>query len=64
MKPLLIFALVLFASTAHARDREETCTSYQRATGTLVTECRSPGRRERHCESVTHATGSVTTECR
>ena len=49
---------------ANARDRSETCTSYERATGTVVTDCRSPGARERHCESVRHATGSVTTECR
>jgi hypothetical protein len=49
---------------AHARDRTETCASYRRATGTVVTDCRSPGHHERHCESHQHATGTVTTECR
>ena len=64
MDSLIAITLVLFASAAHARDREETCTSYQRATGTVVSDCRSPGRRERQCESTTHATGTATTECR
>jgi hypothetical protein len=61
---LFTLALVLIALAAHARDRSETCSSYQRATGTIVTDCRSPNRKPTHCETVEHITGSTTTECR
>jgi hypothetical protein len=61
---LIVLAAVLAANTAYARDREETCTSAQRATGTIVTDCRAHGRKPRHCESYQHATGTVTTDCR
>ena len=64
MRPLVALALVLFASAAQARDRTETCESYQRAGGTIVTDCRRAEHKPTHCESVTHATGSVTTTCR
>jgi hypothetical protein len=64
MKPLLILALVVIASAAHARDRTETCTSYTRATGTIVTECRSPGRKPRVCTGYTSITGTLHEECR
>jgi hypothetical protein len=63
-RPILLLALVLIASAAEARDRNETCTSYQRATGTVVTECREPGRKPTHCESYTSITGTTKTECR
>jgi hypothetical protein len=64
MKPLIILALVLAASAAEARDRNETCESYQRATGTVVTDCRRQGEKPRHCESYTSITGTTTTTCR
>jgi hypothetical protein len=64
MKPLLVLALVLIASAAHARDRSETCSSYQRATGTVVTECRRTERKPTHCTSYTNITGTTKTECR
>jgi hypothetical protein len=66
MKAAGALTLTLIAATAaQARDRgPETCASYERATGTVVTECQSPERKPTHCESVHHATGSVTTECR
>jgi hypothetical protein len=60
----LILTLVLISSAAQARDREETCTSYERATGTVVTECRRPERKPTHCESYTSITGTTRTECR
>jgi hypothetical protein len=63
MKPLIAIALVLFASAAHARDRTETCSSYERATGTGVTECRRPEHKPTHCESHTNITGTTTTTC-
>ena len=64
MKPLLIITLVLAASAALARDREETCESHQRAGGTVVTDCRQPERKPTHCESYTSITGTTHTECR
>jgi hypothetical protein len=64
MKPLIVLALVLVPHDVHARDRSETCTSYQRATGTVVTDCRAPGRKQRHCESYTNITLTTRTECR
>jgi hypothetical protein len=63
LRPLVFIALI-FASAANARDLKETCTSYERATGTIVTDCREPGRKERHCESYTSATGTTRTSCR
>jgi hypothetical protein len=63
MKPILILAIVIIASAAHARDREETCTSYERATGTVVTDCRAPGRKPTHCESYANINGTTKTEC-
>jgi hypothetical protein len=64
MKTLLALTLVLAASAAQARDRAETCTLYERATGTVVTECRRPERKPTHCESYTSITGTTHTECR
>ena len=58
----VLAAMPVYAVQAH--DREETCTSTPRATGTIVTECRAPGRKPRHCESYTNITGTTTTECR
>jgi hypothetical protein len=64
MKLRLALIAVLAASAAQARDRTETCESYQRATGTVVTECREPGRKPTHCESYTNINGTTKTECR
>jgi hypothetical protein len=64
MKAACAIALALCATAAHARDREETCSSYKRATGTVVTDCRRPERRPTHCETVEHVTGTTKTECR
>ena len=62
---LVLSVAILAASTAEARDRKpETCTSYERATGTMVTECRSPDRKPTHCESYTNITGTSHPECR
>jgi hypothetical protein len=65
MKPLLALALVLILSAAFARDRgPETGEIYERATGTVVTECRSPERKPTHCESYATYGGATRTECR
>ena len=65
MKLMLALTLVLIASATEARDRKpETCESYERATGTVVTECRRPARKPTHCESYTTITGTTKRECR
>jgi hypothetical protein len=65
MKPLIIIALVLISSAAFARDRgPETCESYERATGTVVTEYRRPEHKPTRCGSYTNITGTTHTECR
>ena len=40
MRAVFILALVLAAKAAHARGREDTCSSYTSITGTTRTECR------------------------
>jgi hypothetical protein len=64
MQPLLALTLVLIASAAEARDREETCTAYTTMGGTTHETCRQPGRKERECTSYTTITGTTHTECR
>ena len=40
VRAVFILALVLAAKAAHARGREDTCSSYTSITGTTRTECR------------------------
>ena len=62
----LILLVALTTSQAWASDsgKAETCESYERATCTIVTECRRPERKPTHCESFTSITGTMHTECR
>ena len=61
---LLALTLALLSSTGEARGRKVTCESYERATGTVVTDCRAQDEKPTHCESYTNINGTTKTECR
>jgi hypothetical protein len=61
---LLILAAWPHRARADGYVSHETCESYQRATGTVVTECRAPGRKPRVCTGYTSITGTLREECR